>query len=325
MKIGFDPRMHPTDKSYATRLKELLRHFAPGNDYTCDVSQLHECDLYHGLRPPRRVRQGAPKHVAVLFDLNFLRYPDMWPRMQRWRLVRTFRAGCRVSDCVLTVRAEYKRELTARLHLDERKIRVLPALGLLARSGREPACREESVRRKYMLPNSFLLMLGTNDPDHHLKAVVDAMLTGRAGFNLVVCGRRTAYADRLLAYVRENHLATKISFLYEPDGADLAALCSMASGLLYLPGRDASPLPVVSGLRHGLPMLLSDVPLNRETAGDAALYVDPGSVEAVTEGLDRLLEDEDLRRKLAVKASERAGLYSDETLARELEELYATF
>ena len=97
----------------------------------------------------------------------------------------------------------------------------------------------------------------------------------------------------------------------------------MACGLLYLPDKGVSPLPVVGGLRHGLPMLLSDVPLNRETAGDAALYTNPASVDGVARSVRRLLHDDALRQELCARASVRAGHYSAPALARELDELYA--
>ena len=168
-----------------------------------------------------------------------------------------------------------------------------------------------------------MLMVGTNEPGHHQKTVIDGMIGTGGDFNLVICGRRTAYADQLLAYVRENHLATKVSFVYEPGPADLEAIYGMACGLLYLPDKDVSPLPVVGGLRHGLPMLLSDVPLNRETAGDAALYADPASVDGVARSVRRLLHDDALRQELCARASVQAGHYSAPALAHELEELYA--
>ena len=316
--------MHPSDKSYATRLAELLARYAPEHEYTSDARRLPECDLYHGLSPLRRGDAPAPIQVVTLFDLNFLRYPGMWPPAERRRRVRLIRTGCLRADCVRTVRAEYKRELTRRLHLDERKIRVLPSLGALPAEGRQEAGPEAEVRRKYMLPNRFLLMVGTNEPGHHQKTVIDAMIDGGPEFNLVICGRRTAYGDMLLAYVRENSLATKVSFIYEPAMTDLRTMYRMACGVLYLPGYDASPLPVIGGLRQGVAMLLSDVPLNRETAGAAALYVDPASEEAVGRAVRRLLEDEALRRELREQARLEAVRYSGEGLARELEQLYAT-
>lgn len=323
MKIGFDPLMHPSDKSYATRLAELLARYAPDHEYTCDARRLSECDLYHGIRRLRSAEKGDPKQVVVLFDLNFLRHPAMWPLPERWLRVRAIRTGCLHADCVVTVRAEYKRELTRRLRLDERKIRVLPSLGVLTEHEHGSPFAEEKIRRKYMLPNRFLLMVGTNEPGHHQKTVIDGMIGTGGDFNLVICGRRTAYADQLLAYVRENHLATKVSFVYEPGPADLEAIYGMACGLLYLPDKDVSPLPVVGGLRHGLPMLLSDVPLNRETAGDAALYADPASVDGVARSVRRLLHDDALRQELCARASVQAGHYSAPALAHELEELYA--
>jgi len=66
MKIGFDPLMHPSDKSYATRLAELLARYAPDHEYTCDARRLSECDLYHGIRRLRSAEKGDPKQVAEI-------------------------------------------------------------------------------------------------------------------------------------------------------------------------------------------------------------------------------------------------------------------
>lgn len=118
---------------------------------------------------------------------------------------------------------------------------------------------------------------------------------------VVVCGRRTAYADFLLGYARERHMAARVDFIYELSPEDLPALFRLARTFVYLPDAEieASIVPVVEALRAGLPMVLSDTRLNREAAGDAAVYVDPEAVGEVAAALENVLWDETFRSECA--------------------------
>jgi glycosyltransferase involved in cell wall biosynthesis len=64
-------------------------------------------------------------------------------------------------------------------------------------------------------------------------------------------------------------------------------------------------LPALAGAAGALPAL----------AGDAALLVDPLDVEAITDGLGRLLEDGRLRQRLSTAGRRRAEQYSWEAAA----------
>ena len=129
---------------------------------------------------------------------------------------------------------------------------------------------------------------------------------------VVVCGRRTAYADFLLGYARERHMAARVDFIYELSPEDLPALFRLARTFVYLPDAEieASIVPVVEALRAGLPMVLSDTRLNREAAGDAAVYVDPEAVGEVAAALENVLWDETFRSEMRRRCSGWPGLSS---------------
>lgn len=128
---------------------------------------------------------------------------------------------------------------------------------------------------------------------------------------VVVCGRRTAYADFLLGYARERHMAARVDFIYELSPEDLPALFRLARTFVYLPDAEieASIVPVVEALRAGLPMVLSDTRLNREAAGDAAVYVDPEAVGEVAAALENVLWDETFRSEMRRREGRRAELF----------------
>jgi glycosyltransferase involved in cell wall biosynthesis len=67
----------------------------------------------------------------------------------------------------------------------------------------------------------------------------------------------------------------------------------------------------------GVPVVTSDVSALPEVAGDAALLVDPGDVEAIADGMRRLVEDPGLRARLAEAGSRRADRFTWERTASE--------
>ena len=90
-------------------------------------------------------------------------------------------------------------------------------------------------------------------------------------------------------------------------GADLVAYPSLYEGF---------GLPVVEAMARGVPVLASITPAVAETAGDAALLVDPEDVAAIAEGLARALTDRSLRDELVAKGTARAARFSWEATAR---------
>jgi SAM-dependent methyltransferase len=91
----------------------------------------------------------------------------------------------------------------------------------------------------------------------------------------------------------------------------LAALyrCSLA---LVFPSRfEGFGLPVAEAMACGRPVLCSDLPVLREVAGDAALYVDPEDVAAIAGAIERLVGDPELQRELGRRSARRAHRWTD--------------
>ena len=84
-------------------------------------------------------------------------------------------------------------------------------------------------------------------------------------------------------------------------------------------------LPPLESMTYGCPVINSDIPALREVSGDAALYVDPYSVEDITARINQLLEDETLRQDLRLKGLEQIKNYSWEKSAQQVYELAQKF
>ncbi|HEY0721746.1 MAG TPA: glycosyltransferase, partial [Gammaproteobacteria bacterium] len=74
-------------------------------------------------------------------------------------------------------------------------------------------------------------------------------------------------------------------------------------------------LPVLEAMACGTPVLTSNVTALPEVAGDAALLVDPLSVEAIASGIARLCNDSELRQTLSAKGLIRAQEFTWDAVA----------
>lgn len=395
MKIGFEETPAAPAGTYSRHLAELLAEYAPEHEYIVDGARYKELDLYHGFRPglPLPLLRRIPS-VMTVQNLNFLRYPHLYSLPERLVLLRLYRRALRSASRLITVNRDAREELSERLRIDPGRIEVV--MPLAARVPHEPpaGAQLEAVRRKYMLPAEFILMLGTVEERHNHKVLFEAVgslgererairaeglgaaqreavapdpelpglaagrargrgaaaAAGRGGIatgmrgeapadaavppaassaervGIVVCGRRTVYADSLLEYARGRHMASRVDFIYELSPDDLPALFRLAHAFVYLPdaGIEASIVPVVEAMRAGVPMVLSDTQLNREAAGDAAAYVRPEAAGEVAAALENVLSDVNFRREMKARERRRAELFSEYAVARRLIDIYSS-
>jgi glycosyltransferase involved in cell wall biosynthesis len=104
--------------------------------------------------------------------------------------------------------------------------------------------------------------------------------------------------DEVKGLVRSLELQERISFVGLVPDTDMAALYSGSRGVLLPTFFGPTNIPVLEGWALGVPVLTSDIRGIREQCGDAALLVDPSSIDALTDGIVRLWGDEDLRGRL---------------------------
>jgi glycosyltransferase involved in cell wall biosynthesis len=103
---------------------------------------------------------------------------------------------------------------------------------------------------------------------------------------------------------------------YVPD-AELDALYGSARAFAFLSEYEGLGLTPLEALAAGVPSVLLDTPVARESCGRAALYVGQGDLAATTGALETLLFDDAVRHELLTAAPETLARYSWPRAARE--------
>ena len=216
-----------------------------------------------------------------------------------------------------------KQDLLERTRISPDIVRVVPlaanpSLGPVDRLTREPILKHYGLNREYAL------FLGTLEPRKNLRRLVEAYgsLGPDPGFDLVLAGRMGWMMDGFEQSPAFRKQAGHIRLLGGILHEHVAALLSGALFFVYPSLYEGFGIPVLEAMQCGAPVIASDRASIPEVAGDAALLVDPRSVEGIADAMKRMASDESLRADLSSRGKARAAVFSWEKTARMTVECY---
>jgi glycosyltransferase involved in cell wall biosynthesis len=245
--------------------------------------------------------------VVTVHDVAFLRDPTKFSRQGVRVMRRSLDVIRGAATLVLTSSEASRRDLEA-TGIEAGRLRVIP-LGVDATPASAPDV--DRVRRRYGLPERFVLFVGTLEPRKNLRRLAAAVDRLDDDIPLVVAGpegwgpapERAERADtRFLGFVPRE---------------DLPALYSSATVFAYPSEVEGFGLPVAEAMAQGTPVITSAGTATEEVAGGSAVLVDPFDVDSIAGGL---VEAQRRRDQLATAGRGRAAeLTWDATAQRTLD------
>ncbi len=289
----------------------------PFNRLIPDATLFHATE--HLLLPLRNIPT-----VLTVHDLIFRHLPEHHKRLNRWYLNATMPLYCRRARHIIAVSEATRQDLIAAYGVPPEKITVV----LEAADPQftpQPPERIAAARERYGLPERYLLFVSTIEPRKNLTRLLRAwepLYLAKEAPPLVIVGKRGWLAEDFYAALEASPAREGVLFTgYIADG-DLPALYSGATAFTFPSLYEGFGLPPLEAMACGAPVLCANTSSLPEVVGDAALTVDPTSVDAIRDGLRRLLSDAELRADLRTRGIARAAQFSWERAARETLALY---
>jgi len=146
--------------------------------------------------------------------------------------------------------------------------------------------------------------------------------TNSEGYKLVMPDYDEDELNKLLNQIGAPKMRNEIFLTGYIVNTDLPAIINMSRLFLYPSLRESFGIPVLEGMRCGVPVITSNTSSMPEVAGDAAYIVNPYKPEEITEGIHKLLDDDDLRKEYITKGLARAEKFSWQHMAENVLQLY---
>ncbi len=287
-------------------------------------SALPDIDVFHSwdwIQPPDK---DLPL-VSTVHDLAMLKFPEIaHPKLKHmhersWKILKERGAH------LIAVSRATRNDIVELLGYPPEKVHVIyEALPEeVVTIGKE--LNEEiaqTTMTKLGLVKPYILAVGTREPRKNLERLIEAWKPLKDDIDLVIAGE--AGWDATSTGTKLSELP-QIKLLGKVDDTTLAVLYTNAEVFAYPSLYEGFGLPILEAFYFGTPVLTSNVSSMSEIAGNAALFVDPLSVDEIGAGLQTLLRESESEKNVRrQKMVIRQHMFSWNQTAEQTEAVYST-
>lgn len=273
--------------------------------------------------------------VATLLDLAPWEMPDAYAASPAARFGHRLRARVLHDAARVIVCSRHTAESARRrLHLPEERISVVPlAVDEAFRAAARDADRLASLRRRFALPERYMVFCGRYDARKDLSTLLAAMRAlrdgqgddqanvGRPARNghqpagpptLVLALQYSAAGDAqaLQRLVAREGVADIVRVVHAPQLEDRAALVADAVAFVYPSLSEGTGLSVLEALSIGVPVIASRAGAPPEFVGSAGIIVEPRDPRRLAAAVAALWAGDALAEQLTRAARARAAAWS---------------
>jgi glycosyltransferase involved in cell wall biosynthesis len=268
---------------------------------------------------------SACPYVVTIHDMTLFITPR-YHRFKKLVLDRTLVPHvARRAAGIVTVSKSARDDIVRHLKVPREKVRVvMNAVSPAFKRTSDPA-KLEAVRARYGLSVPYVLYVGTIEPRKNLVRLIQAFAPlKKRGLphKLVLVGQAGWHCEPIYAEVEKQGLQGDVIFTGYVPFEDLPALYSAAEVMAFPSLYEGFGLPVLEAMACGTPVVTSASSSLAEVAGEAALLVDPYSVEAIAYALFAVYSDATMAEELREKGTRRAAHFTWESAARSTLDLY---
>lgn len=280
--------------------------------------------LFHGLTGelPFGIRKSGIKTVVTIHDLIFLRHPEYYKwidtKIYGWK----FRNTCREADRIIAISECTKRDIMELGGVDPSKIEVIYQSCGTEFKVRESEEKLKQVRSDYMLPERYIVNVGTIEERKNVLLAVKALTMLPKEISIVIVGRRTPYTEKVEKYVAENGLHDRVKILHGVPFADLPSIYQMAEACVYPSRYEGFGLPIIEAIQSGLPVVACTGSCLEEAGGNYSLYVDPDDVQGMAEAIKKVLTGAEGREERITKSQQYVTRFEGNNVAQKVLDIY---
>jgi glycosyltransferase involved in cell wall biosynthesis len=254
------------------------------------------------------LRLGVPI-VVVIHDLSYDAHPEWFGMREGARRRFVTRATAHGAQAIVTVSRFSSNEIAERLGVPAERVHIIP-------QGIDAPARATSTAG-----DPTILYVGSIFNRRHVPDLISAfaaLVERRPAVRLEIVGaNRTHPHEDLDRAIRAHRLDGRASYRRFVPEDELRALYGRARVFAFLSEYEGFGMTPLEALSVGIPPVVVDTPVSRETLGSAALFVAAGDLAATSRALELAVFDEPTRQRILDAAPAVLGRYDWKRAAHE--------
>jgi len=288
------------------------------------------------------------KIITIIHDISFNFYPQFIKKTDLFFLKILIPLSIKRADKIIAVSYFTRNEILKYYKVPPEKVEVVyNAVSLRNTNSYKiknemqetpsptlPLEKGERVRKKYNLPEKFILYIGTFQPRKNLPLLIKAFKKLKISLNstnitqdlkLVLAGNKGHNYDKKIdKTIEKNDLNEAVIFPGYIDEEDKLSLMAGAQIFCSPSLYEGFGISVLEALSAGVPSVISQIPPHQEIAEGAAEFFNPHNAQDLAKKLQKVLKDENRRNYLTSKGKEISCQFSWQKNAKKLLSIFKT-
>ncbi|OGS32363.1 MAG: hypothetical protein A2474_04320 [Elusimicrobia bacterium RIFOXYC2_FULL_34_12] len=287
------------------------------------VLLLDRIDIYHCPAFILPLINFKYKKVITIADLGFYAYGNDFSKKWHSRHLKfMLPMSIKKADKIIAISESTRRQIIEIFKVPEGKVKTI-YLGVSEKYRiLEDKAKIGYLLDKYRIKQPFILFVGNLDPRKNLLRLISAFHNVKSKINnlqLVIIGNRgELFQEDILKEVNKGDIVLT-GYLKEDD---VVCLYNAAAVFVFPSLYEGFGLPILEAMACGCPVVTSDVFSMPEVAGDAAILINPESIDEISSAIIRIIEDDKFRENLIQKGFKRAKKFNWKKTASETLAVY---
>ena len=285
--------------------------------------KINEIDIYHGLSHelPIGIEKTNVKTVVTIHDLIYLRYPELFTKVDRKIFDKKFRSACDRADKIIAISKQTKKDIIDFFNIHEKKIEVVYQGCNEVFKSKKSESDIANVKNKFKLFKNYLLYVGSIEKRKNLLTLLKS-LKDLPKKNLIIIGDGKSYKKECLNFIKKNKLEKRTKILSGLNLFEMACIYQDAEMLIYPSIFEGFGIPILEALFSKIPVITSKDSCFEEAGGEDSIYIDPLSSEEISKAINSIGNDENFKKNMIEKGYNFAQNFTDKKIANNLIRLY---
>ncbi len=288
--VAYPPARHPflwylwLEYSVTKKLKQLKADFFISPDGFLPLSSHIPC-------------------LNVIHDINFVHNPHDLPYFSRKYNNYFYPRFAHKAKKIATVSEFSKKDICENFKVNPQKVDVVYN-GANKVYSPLPAEQQNEIKKQYTNGAEYFVFIGALHPRKNIVRLLKAFdafresLDNKKDIKLVIVGEAMFMTKEIEQTYKTMKHAGSIIFTGRLSPEKLRKVLASALAMSFVPYFEGFGIPILEAMYCNTPVITSNVTSMPEVAGNAALFVDPYSIESIKNGMLKMTFDENLREKL---------------------------
>ncbi len=244
------------------------------------------------------------KQLAVIHDINFEHYPKDLSFLVHKYLTYFFPKFAKKATRIATVSEYSKKDMATTYKIDPKKIDVVYNGCNILYTPINDLLKAET-KKKFSNGEDYFLFVGSLHPRKNIARLFKAFdafkMKQSSPVKLVIVGKKYYWTTEIEEAHTKMQFKDDVIFTGRLSSDDLKLVLGAALAMTYVPYFEGFGIPILEAMNCDTPVITSNVTSMPEVAQDAALLVDPFSVCSISDAMNRIYTDKELRTQLIEK------------------------